>query len=95
MKLKFTKASNNDGNGVVTLRTVRLVPLKQGETVYLFIKARWSDSVHVVKFVCNRSDGSTVKTTEWPKRFAQPSVGNPVEYKVVEVLLDRGSNCGN
>jgi hypothetical protein len=83
MKVSFTKASKKDGVNVVTVRPDNSVDITYGEIVYLGIKARWSDTIYTVKFKCNRQDGSTLKTTEWPKRFAKPSVGKPVEYNVV------------
>jgi hypothetical protein len=86
MKYEFTKASRKDGETVVTTRLGNRA-LKQGAVVYLYIKARWSRNTYEVKFTCNRKDGSTLKTTEWPKRFAKPSVGSPVEYDVVDFFV--------
>jgi hypothetical protein len=86
MKVNFTKASSKDGSQVVTVR-LEDRSIKQGDTVYLYIKARWSSNTYEVKFTCNRKDGSTLKTTEWPKRFLKPSVGSPVEYDVVDFFV--------
>lgn len=86
MKYVFTKASAKDSETVVTTRLGNR-QLKQGDVVYLYIKARWSRNTYEVKFTCNRKDGSTLKTTEWPKRFAKPSVGSPVEYDVVDYFV--------
>jgi hypothetical protein len=86
MKVKFTKASNRDGDNVVTCRIPGL-KRKQGKQICLIIKARWSDNLYNVLFTSNRKDGSTLKTIEWPKRFAKPTVGSPVEYEV-ECVVD-------
>ncbi len=85
MKVKFTKASSRDGEQVVTCR-IPEIKRKQGEIIHLVIKARWSDTLYYVLFESNRKDGSTLKTIEWPKRFAKPTVGSPVEYEVEYVV---------
>jgi hypothetical protein len=84
MKVRFTKASSRDGDRVVTCRLA--VDRQQGDHVMLVIKPRWSNNWHYVMFTVNRKDGSTLKTTEWPKRFAKPSVGSPIDYEVVTII---------
>lgn len=86
--MKFSKASSKDGDQVVTARCAGW-NVKCGQSVILIVKARWSNSTYTVKFTCNRKDGSTIKTTEWPKRFAKPSIGEPVEYEVIDGWIVR------
>ncbi len=80
----FTKASKRDAQQTVTVRMP--LGLKKDEGVWLVIKARHSENVYWVRFKCNRQNGSTLKTTEWPKRLLTPYVGSPVDYKVVAVF---------
>ena len=83
-KFSFYKASEKDGKNTVTVNLGATVP--QGKEVYLCIKARHSNALAWVLFYSNRRTGRTLKTTSWPKRFAKPTVGNPVEYEIVNVI---------
>jgi hypothetical protein len=83
--VKFTKASKRDAKQTVTVRVPSFTGNK-GESFWFVIKARHSENVYWVKFTANRKDGSTLKTTEWPKRFLTPSVGSPVDYDVISIF---------